>query len=87
MFAFASCALANNCTPGLDYCGLTLLHKGNYQAQIDQAIADAGVPEVDNGKSALFFCEGGDNGVIKFIEECTVGKCVDAGTGESDYCA
>jgi hypothetical protein len=63
------------------------LNAGNYQAQIDQAIADAGVPEEDNGKSALFFCEGGANGVILFIQECAVGKCVDAGTGKSDFCS
>ena len=64
-----------------------LSNAGNYQAQIDQAIADAGAGEVDNGKSALFSCQGGDAGVIKFIRECTVGKCVDAGTGKSDYCS
>ncbi|KIM41489.1 hypothetical protein M413DRAFT_27828 [Hebeloma cylindrosporum] len=87
MFAFAGFALARNCTPGLRYCGSTLLDIGNYQGQIDQALADAGVQEVDNGKSALFFCQGGDNGVIQFIRECTVGQCVDAGTGNDDHCA
>ncbi|KIM92218.1 hypothetical protein PILCRDRAFT_115522 [Piloderma croceum F 1598] len=86
MVALAGCALADNCTPGLNYCGSSLLKKGNYQAQIDQALADAGVQEVDNGESALFACEGGSNGVIKFLQECTVGECVDAGTGRSDYC-
>ena len=64
-----------------------LSNAGNYQAQIDQAIADAGVPEVDNGKSTLFSCLGGAQGVILFKEECTVGKCVDAGTGKSDFCS
>jgi hypothetical protein len=63
------------------------LDAGKYQPQIDQAIADAGKQEVDNGKSTLFSCQGGDEGVIKFVEQCTVGKCVDAGRGKSDFCS
>ena len=70
-------------------CALTCysLNAGNYQAQIDQAIADANQPEVDNGQSTLFSCQGGDEGVITFIKACTVGQCVDAGRGKSDFCA
>ena len=55
---------------------------GNYQSQIDQAIADAGVQEVDNRKGTLFSCVRGDNGVIKFVNECVVGQCTDAGMGK-----
>ncbi|KAL1985853.1 hypothetical protein VTN96DRAFT_7345 [Rasamsonia emersonii] len=78
-------AMARNCTPGLNYCGSTLLDIGHYQSQIDQAIADAGVPEVDNGRESLFHCIGGDNGVIKYLGDCPNG-CHDAGAGNSDYC-
>ncbi|KAJ7182436.1 hypothetical protein C8R43DRAFT_1054372 [Mycena crocata] len=82
----ATLALANNCTPGLTYCGSSLIKKGNYQAQIDQALADAGVREVDSGHSSLFHCEGGPNGVISYVASCDVGKCVDAGKGQDDHC-
>lgn len=62
------------------------LRVGNYQSQIDQALFDAGVQEVDNGKAGLFFCEGGNNGVIRYLQSCAVGNCVDAGKGKSDHC-
>lgn len=103
-------AMAGNCTPGLNYCGSTLMDigkqntstvidtgmqtsranhvflvKGHYQSQIDQAISDAGVPELDNGHESLFHCIGGDNGVISYLGDCPNG-CHDAGHGNSDYC-
>lgn len=58
---------------------------GNYQPQIDQAIFDAGQQEIDNGKEDLFFCDGGDNGIINWTTRCS-GGCVDAGPGNSDHC-
>ncbi|KAJ6586075.1 hypothetical protein B0H19DRAFT_925702 [Mycena capillaripes] len=84
--SLASLTLADNCTPGLTYCGSSLIKKGNYQAQIDQALFSAGVVEVDSGHSALFFCEGGSGGVISYRKSCAVGKCVDAGKGKDDHC-
>jgi hypothetical protein len=58
---------------------------GNYQPQIDQAIFDASQQEIDNGKEDLFFCDGGDNGIINWTTRCS-GGCVDAGPGNSDHC-
>ncbi|KAJ6585994.1 hypothetical protein B0H19DRAFT_1060168 [Mycena capillaripes] len=64
---------ARNCTPGLNYCGRTLLEIGKYQPQIDQALADAGQGEADGGADDLFSCVGGSNGVISFIQFCNNG--------------
>ncbi|KAK2757014.1 hypothetical protein FQN54_004983 [Arachnomyces sp. PD_36] len=83
--AFTAGAIADNCVPGLFYCGSTLVGKGNYQGQIDQAIHDAGQPEIDNGANDLFYCVGGDSGVIDWQRLCTSG-CIDAGAGNSDHC-
>ncbi|KAJ8058578.1 hypothetical protein OCU04_012755 [Sclerotinia nivalis] len=77
--------LARNCTPGLNYCGRTLLSIGKYQPQIDQSLADAGVGEADGGADDLFHCVGGSNGVISFLKYCVNG-CKDEGSGVSDVC-
>lgn len=61
---------------------LWLLSSGNYQPQIDQALADA--QAVEKG-TALFFCVGGANGVISYITTCEHG-CHDSGTGNNDFC-
>ncbi|KFY77063.1 hypothetical protein V499_03468 [Pseudogymnoascus sp. VKM F-103] len=82
---FATGAIADNCKPGLFYCGSTLVSKGKYQAQIDQAIHDAGQQEIDNGKDDLFYCVGGNQGVIDWQKRCA-GGCIDAGTDKSDHC-
>lgn len=58
------------------------LPKGNYRAQIDQCLFEAGV--TDNGK-ALFYCEGGDSGVIAYLQSCGQ-VCVDGGNGNNDAC-
>lgn len=101
--ALATFAMARNCTPGLNYCGSTLLAIGksnwielgfvfdshitigDYQAQIDQSLADAGQGNANNGRDDLFQCIGGDNGVIKFLQYCGNG-CKDEGSGVSDRC-
>lgn len=58
---------------------------GNYQSQIDQALVAAGQQIVDSGRSALFFCDGGDGGDIHWIQTCSV-SCLDKGQGVSDAC-
>ncbi|KAF3017070.1 hypothetical protein E8E14_006212 [Neopestalotiopsis sp. 37M] len=77
--------MARNCTPGLNYCGSTLLDIGDYQPQIDQALADAGEGNDNHARDYLFHCAGGDNGVIEFLQRCEHG-CKDAGGGVSDRC-
>ncbi|KIM41485.1 hypothetical protein M413DRAFT_27825 [Hebeloma cylindrosporum] len=86
MFAFVNCALARNCTPGLSYCGSSLLTIGNYQGQIDQVLSDYAIKEVDNGKSVLFYCIGGNTGVLQFVKDCGVGNCLSGGSAKSDGC-
>ncbi|KAJ7506150.1 hypothetical protein B0H11DRAFT_2220065 [Mycena galericulata] len=78
-------AAARNCTPGLNYCGRTLLEIGKYQPQIDQALADAYQSESDGGADDLFSCVGGPNGVISFIKFCDNG-CDTKPAGVSDVC-
>ncbi|OBT65214.1 hypothetical protein VE03_04687 [Pseudogymnoascus sp. 23342-1-I1] len=82
---FTTGAIAGNCTPGLYYCGRTLMTVGKYQPQIDQAIYDAGKQLLDNGNEDLFYCIGNDNGLIKWSAYCSAG-CFNAGHGKSDYC-
>ncbi|KZP21001.1 hypothetical protein FIBSPDRAFT_826391 [Athelia psychrophila] len=82
---FASCVVARNCTPGLNYCGQTLVNIGRYQQQINQALSDADQTKINNGLGDLFHCVGGNNGDINWVQHC--GKCTDGGAGSSDYCA
>jgi hypothetical protein len=63
----------------------THLRIGNYQAQIDQALHDAGVGEADGGADDLFHCVGGANGVIAFLGFCANG-CRTNPIGVSDVC-
>ncbi|KAH6663504.1 hypothetical protein B0J14DRAFT_707061 [Halenospora varia] len=80
-------AIARNCTPGLNYCGATLLDVGKYQPQIDQAIHDAGQLEENFGKEDLFHCAspGGPSGVINWLHHCGAG-CSNNGRGNHDTC-
>ncbi|EQK99676.1 hypothetical protein G6O67_007916 [Ophiocordyceps sinensis] len=76
---------ADNCTPGLDYCGQGLLSKGNYADQIRGALQAAGQPtDDDHVRRALFHCDGGAQGAIHFITVC--GTCKDGGGGRNDFC-
>ncbi|TFK32963.1 hypothetical protein BDQ12DRAFT_728174 [Crucibulum laeve] len=93
----SSTAFASNCTPGLNYCGSTLLYIGDYSDQISQHLHDIsgqpGSPFIgvnDNPyDNILFECIGGSAGIIKFKEECdSSGKtCNNGGGGKNDFCA
>ncbi|KAF2839717.1 hypothetical protein M501DRAFT_1030919 [Patellaria atrata CBS 101060] len=85
-------ALADNCRTGLNYCSQTLMNKGNYQAQLDQAAFDYNKSwmqydqaQPGGGQGLLFTCRGGRNGLIEFVRNCPNG-CIDAGDWTSDYC-
>ncbi|KAL7948585.1 hypothetical protein V8C42DRAFT_342607 [Trichoderma barbatum] len=79
-------AMARNCKKNLDYCGATLLDIGDYYAQIVSALAAAGKPTDDNWRrKSLFYCAGGPNGEIQFLQFCGE-RCIDAGQGKSDRC-
>ncbi|KAH7304353.1 hypothetical protein BKA65DRAFT_521449 [Rhexocercosporidium sp. MPI-PUGE-AT-0058] len=76
-------AIAKNCAVNVYYCGFNLRKiatGNNYDNQITKAMAG------HNGDSnnAVFLCLGGNNGDIRFVEQC--GTCIDAGSGKSDYC-
>ncbi|KAF2795481.1 hypothetical protein K505DRAFT_324012 [Melanomma pulvis-pyrius CBS 109.77] len=58
--------------------------QGNYGDQIGQALHDSGHGSANHDK-VIFYCEGGDDGLIKFAKECP-GGCVDNGDGISDVC-
>ncbi|XWW98458.1 hypothetical protein V2A60_006458 [Cordyceps javanica] len=80
-------ATAKDCTPGLNYCGHTLYAKGNYDFIIQQCLADNGVADDSSTRNqALFRCRGDPYGYVQYLEYCGRG-CVDAGTGQNDYCS
>ncbi|KAJ6788542.1 hypothetical protein PWT90_09232 [Aphanocladium album] len=82
----AATAAANNCKPGIKYCGWNLLRVGRYQDQIQEALRESGVgvngQTVDN---SLFYCLGGDNGEITVDQVCP-GRCRDGGADHNDFC-
>ncbi|MCJ1226810.1 hypothetical protein MMC12_003464 [Toensbergia leucococca] len=87
LFILATAATVRDCTQGPNYCGYGLLHIGDYQSQIYQALYVGEQPLVDGGRDDLFYCVGGYGGVITFVENCG-GKayCKDGGNGRSDFC-
>ncbi|PMD60383.1 uncharacterized protein K444DRAFT_560923 [Hyaloscypha bicolor E] len=85
IIALATAAVARNCTPGLKYCGRTLLDIGNYADQIAQALADSNKGDSNGGRDDLFNCIGGSSGVIKFESICSNG-CATEPAGVSDKC-
>ncbi|KAK2616623.1 hypothetical protein QQS21_000446 [Conoideocrella luteorostrata] len=80
-------ASANNCKPGLKYCGYFLLKIGNYGKQIDTALSEKGLDPTDQTKvlNTLFDCLGGPNGDIKAISFCDRG-CAEGDPNMSDSC-
>ncbi|EFY89042.1 hypothetical protein J3458_015223 [Metarhizium acridum] len=87
MLAIAPLALADNCTGGLSYCGSSLLKKGRYTDQINQALLVAGQPDDYNHvHNSIFYCLGGSSGAIQYTTYCS-GSCQDNGQGRSDTCA
>ncbi|OHF01559.1 hypothetical protein CORC01_03049 [Colletotrichum orchidophilum] len=77
---------ADNCNAPLDYCGSSLLKKGNYRDQILQALLVSGQStDYNHINYSLFNCLGGEGGAIKFITFCG-GSCKDNGQGKSDKC-
>lgn len=54
---------------------------------VAQALYDAGKPAVDNGNGVLFNCEGGDEGIIKVLNDCGLANCTRNGDGHvDDFC-
>ncbi|KAL0933710.1 uncharacterized protein CTRU02_210509 [Colletotrichum truncatum] len=87
LLAVAPLVAADNCTPGLRYCGSTLLKKGKYTDQINQALMVAGqATDYNHIQYSLFDCLGGSSGAIKYITWCG-GSCKDNGSGKSDACS
>lgn len=60
---------------------------GNYDSQIDEALADYGVKNPTNFQryNSLFYCVGPPGGQIAVLDVCTI-ACKNAGTGNDDYC-
>ncbi|EAW14267.1 uncharacterized protein ACLA_073020 [Aspergillus clavatus NRRL 1] len=82
----SSFAAASNCKANLDYCGSSLLKKGNYYAQIANELKAKGQStDPSHIQQSLFHCTGGSNGEIEFLRFCS-GGCQDAGKGHSDSC-
>ncbi|KAL6699580.1 hypothetical protein J3F84DRAFT_344918 [Trichoderma pleuroticola] len=86
ILAVASSAAAEACHPGLTYCGESLLTKGNYHEQINEALEREGIPtDSHHVLDSLFFCTDDEDYVV-FKATCKPDRCQDAGLGNSDYC-
>ncbi|PYH49083.1 uncharacterized protein BP01DRAFT_388907 [Aspergillus saccharolyticus JOP 1030-1] len=78
-------AAASNCQTGLQYCGYNLLKRGNYYAQIVNALEAAGYPtDSAHVENTFFQCLGGSNGDIEVLQYCSA--CQDGGSNHSDSC-
>ncbi|KAG6078070.1 hypothetical protein E4U30_004555 [Claviceps sp. LM220 group G6] len=75
-------AQAADCTPGLLYCGDTLLHRPYDSSKILQAIQDAGLA-VGYWQNILIQCNPDES--ITALKVCD-GLCANGGEGNSDYC-
>ncbi|KAG5915956.1 hypothetical protein E4U42_007866 [Claviceps africana] len=82
--AVAPLAEAGNCTPGLKYCGHTLLAYGNYESRIYQALGHGPSSWNNEEQRSLFNCVG-PNGEIQLERTCAK-LCIDQGLGQSDKC-
>ncbi|GAW22600.1 hypothetical protein ANO14919_121420 [Xylariales sp. No.14919] len=82
--AAAGTAVADSCNNGGEYCGQSLLNKGNYYDHIVQVLQASGQP-TDNTHvvNSLFHC--GSGGEIFFQSFCGNG-CAGVGSLEDDTC-
>ncbi|KAE9382111.1 hypothetical protein N431DRAFT_476794 [Stipitochalara longipes BDJ] len=82
----AEATTLDNCKHGLAYCGQGLLRKGNYYADIINSLsASRQSTDQDHVNFSLFLCSGDDD--VPFQKFCGAGRCVDGGSGHSDYCS
>ena len=60
---------------------------GNYESQIDEALADQGLSDPTNfqKQNSLFYCVGPPDGQIAYLETCQQ-ACVNAGHNNDDHC-
>ncbi|KAJ5698002.1 hypothetical protein N7462_000007 [Penicillium macrosclerotiorum] len=78
--------LADNCQPGIRYCGYNLLNRGNYLEQINEALIAANQPtDTSHVRDSFFLCTGGPGGEITFKTYCQKG-CHDGGNDKNDWC-
>lgn len=59
---------------------------GKYGSQINDGLKAVDQTDLQAERKALWLCEGGENGNIKFDELCAKG-CQDAGPDKDDYCS
>ncbi|KAG4420685.1 hypothetical protein IFR04_006173 [Cadophora malorum] len=91
LLVFAAAILTNaapqdSCKHGLAYCGQGLLRKGNYYSDIINSLNNARQStDQDHVNFSLFLCSGEDD--VPFQKYCGAGRCVDGGSGRSDYCS
>ncbi|KAF2463783.1 uncharacterized protein BDR25DRAFT_244822 [Lindgomyces ingoldianus] len=85
--SFANLAVADNCTPGVRYCGFNLLQKGDYHRTIEIELIAMGEPTTEDSiNNSLFLCRTRNDGAIYFMRHCNNSVCNDGGPGNNDYC-
>ncbi|KAF2800817.1 hypothetical protein K505DRAFT_216863, partial [Melanomma pulvis-pyrius CBS 109.77] len=80
-------AIADNCFAPWNWCGWSLIKKGNYKGYIKKALQDKGKPTDDwTINNSIFRCVGNLLGDAEFLAVCSHG-CAYGGKRESnDYC-
>ncbi len=73
--------IERNCTPGVYYCGKTLMAISEYKALIIRAIDSS---DTNGWENMLFKCLNSSTGEIQLAQKCD--NCVGGGAGQNDYC-
>ncbi|RAL12408.1 uncharacterized protein BO97DRAFT_424496 [Aspergillus homomorphus CBS 101889] len=82
----ASCAVAIRCTQGLTYCGTSLVKKGNYTKDMQNALQREGrVSSSHNMLDSLYLCTADEDFLI-WRNTCRRGACQDNGVDRDDVC-
>ncbi|ORY18299.1 hypothetical protein BCR34DRAFT_596242 [Clohesyomyces aquaticus] len=86
LLSLTTLSVAENCRPGIWYCGYNLLRRGNYMEDIKKELASFGRPlDGHHIYDSRFQCTH-DYGIF-FRGTCYAGKCNDGGEGKDDNCA
>ncbi|PYH45977.1 uncharacterized protein BP01DRAFT_356173 [Aspergillus saccharolyticus JOP 1030-1] len=82
----ASCAVAIRCTQGLTYCGTSLVKKGNYTRDMQNALQRESISTSSHDLlDSLYLCTIDEDYLI-WRQTCRRGACQDNGTNRDDTC-
>ncbi|ORY12637.1 hypothetical protein BCR34DRAFT_600522 [Clohesyomyces aquaticus] len=89
ILAAASFAVAENCQPGLSYCGYNLLRRGNYrqdmEAELEKRTRNMGYTE-RYVQQSVFYCKDSAGGIEYSMYCGDNNNCKDGGANKNDAC-